>query len=214
MPRFHETLIGDNADLLKQMCHHPFLQQMADGTIPDERFLRWLTQDYLWIREFEQALAILASRAPRGMRRPFFEALLNLHAEIELFEETAARAGADISKGKMSLTCHAYANFLLATSVVRSFEEALVVFYASEQAYLEAWSYVKLNQTKPSPWQEFIELWTQEGYRQWVDSLGRQVDAAAEAASPTVIDLMKQTYRIGLDYELRFWSMAFEGDDR
>ena len=184
MARFHETLIAENSELLKKACDHPFLRNLADGTITDEQFLRWLLQDYLWVREFEQALAVLASRAPREVRRPFFEALLNLHAEVELFEETAARAGVDIRHGEMCLSCHAYASFLLATSVVRSFEEAIIAFYASDLAYLDAWSFVKRSQKKQSPWQEFIDLWTQEGYRHWVETLAKMVDDVADAASP------------------------------
>jgi thiaminase len=213
MPRFHDALLLENADLFKAATEHRFLKQVADGTITKDQFQRWLAQDHFWVREFEQALAILASRAPRQMRRAFFEALLNLHSELELFEETAAGAGVDFAKGKMSQICNAYGSFLLSSSVVRTFEEGLVAVYASEVTYLEAWSYVKRNQTKPSPWQEFVELWTGEGFRTWVESTGGMVDASAEAASPAVRSLMQRSFELALRYELRFWESAFEGTD-
>lgn len=210
MARFHETLIAENAELLKQACEHPFLRSLADGTITDEQFLRWLSQDYLWVREFEQALAILASRAPREMRRPFFESLLNLHAEVELFEETAARAGIDLLHGEMCVSCHAYASFLLATAVAKSFEEAIMAFYASELTYLEAWSFVKRSQKQKSPWQEFIDLWTHEGFRQWVETIAKCADEIADSASPATRERMARTFRMGLRYERIFWDVAIE----
>lgn len=41
---------------------HPFLQQLADGTLPDSAFRRYLTQDYLFLIHFARAWALLVSK--------------------------------------------------------------------------------------------------------------------------------------------------------
>jgi len=210
MARFHERLLEVNAPLLERSRNHPFVLKMADGTLPRGAFLRWLSQDYLWVRELEQFLSLLASRAPRQMRRTFFEALLTQHGEIELFEEAALRAQADIKGTRMGFTCHAYSSFLLATVSARSFEEALAGLYAAEFTYVDAWSHVKSLQEKPGPWQEFVDLWSGDGYRHWVGTLAGIVDQAAEASSSAVQQAMHDAFRIALHYELRFWNAAFE----
>ncbi|SMG24851.1 TenA family protein [Cedecea sp. NFIX57] len=41
---------------------HPFLQQLAVGTLPEAAFKRYLTQDYLFLIHFARAYALLVSK--------------------------------------------------------------------------------------------------------------------------------------------------------
>ncbi len=41
---------------------HPFLQQLAAGTLPERAFRRYLTQDYLFLLHFARAYALLVSK--------------------------------------------------------------------------------------------------------------------------------------------------------
>ncbi|MGA7507082.1 MAG: thiaminase II [Erwinia billingiae] len=42
--------------------NHPFLQQLAQGTLPESAFRRYLTQDYLFLIHFARAYALLVSK--------------------------------------------------------------------------------------------------------------------------------------------------------
>lgn len=42
--------------------NHPFLQQLAQGTLPEQAFRRYLTQDYLFLIHFARAYALLVSK--------------------------------------------------------------------------------------------------------------------------------------------------------
>jgi thiaminase len=187
--------------------------QIAAGTIRKEHFLGWLSQNYLWARNFERFLAALGGRAPRALGRPFCEAMLNLHGEIELFEELCARTEANLTDCRMNPACDAYANFLTATVQTRSFEEALVACYASNYVFCEAWKQVKKTQAKPGPWQDFVELWTDEGFTQWVRHLGEFVDESAERASAEMRQLMFERFRMATHYAIRYWASALDGED-
>lgn len=213
MDSVHKSIVGHSADLIDQMISHPFVKEIADGTISEERFRRWLVQDYLWVKEYEQFLAILAGRAPRDIRRPFFEALMNVHGEIELFEEIAARVGVDLLQSRMTLACNAYVCFLQATVGMRSFAEALAACFGSEYAYLSAWSRVKENQKGPSPWQEFIDIWSSESYADWVNSLARMIDALPDSKNDGIHGRMRETFRLAIQYEMHFWNMAYQGTE-
>ena len=213
MEAFRDSLLRSSADLIEKARKHPFVTQTAAGTIPDERFRRWVAQDYLWIREFERFLAMLAARAPREIRRPFFEDVLNIHGEIELLEEMSARMGIDLLQARMTFICHAYTEFLLATGALRSFELCLAVCYAAAFIYLDGWSYAKKTQAKSGKWHEFIDFWSGEGFRHWVDAIARAVDAVAEKSTPAVLEQMKEMFQVTVRYELRFWDMAFEDTD-
>ncbi len=41
---------------------HPFIQQLAVGTLPESAFRRYLTQDYLFLIHFARAYALLVSK--------------------------------------------------------------------------------------------------------------------------------------------------------
>lgn len=41
---------------------HPFVQQLAAGTLPESAFRRYLTQDYLFLIHFARAYALLVSK--------------------------------------------------------------------------------------------------------------------------------------------------------
>lgn len=41
---------------------HPFLHQLADGTLPERAFRRYLTQDYLFLIHFARSYALLVSK--------------------------------------------------------------------------------------------------------------------------------------------------------
>jgi thiaminase/transcriptional activator TenA len=210
---YHETLINENADLVDRARNHPFMAQIAAGTIPKERFLGWLSQNYFWTRNFERFLAALGARAPRALGRQFCEAMLNLHGEIELFEELCAKTGANLTDRPVSLDCDAYASFLTATVQTHTFEEALVACYASNHVFCEAWKMVRDTQAKPGPWQGFVDLWTHEGFTEWVNHLAAFVDQSAEIASSETRKLMAQTFPMAIRYSIRFWATALDGED-
>jgi thiaminase/transcriptional activator TenA len=210
---YHETLIKENRDLVDRARDHPFMTQIAAGTIPKERFLGWLSQNYHWTRNFEHFLATLGGHAPRALRQQFCQAMLNLHREIELFEEFCAKTGAKLTESQVNLACDSYANFLTAAVQTRTFEEALVACYASNYVFCEAWKRVRDTQAKPGPWQDFVELWTHEGFTEWVNRLADFVDQSAESATSETRKLMAQTFPKAISYSIRFWASALDGGE-
>lgn len=212
MSTFHEELLRHAEPVWKVVREHQFLAETAAGTIPREIFVRWMQQDYLFAREAIPFLAVLLARAPAALRRPLGEALAALSRELELFERLAREHQVALEGVSMLPTCHAYVQFLLATAYGRSFPEAFTVLYAAEKAYLDAWTWVKEKQQATSPWQAFIEQWTNPAFREYVHWLGQTLDALAEGASEATRVAMRELFLLTAQYEVRFWDMAWEGE--
>lgn len=51
------------ADVYANILKHPFINELANGTLPREKFLHYMVQDSLYLVEFARTLAILAARA-------------------------------------------------------------------------------------------------------------------------------------------------------
>ncbi len=172
--------------LWQQMCDHPFLRETAAGIIPDDRFANWLRQDYVFVREAVPFLALLIPKAPLAHRKSISETLVGFHQELELFEKMAAEHGVDLTDVVPTPTNRGYINFLLTTAAIEPYEAGFTVLYTGEKAYLDSWTAVKSAQKSTSKWQAFIDHWTSDGFRQWVDWLGAELDLLAEQASPAL----------------------------
>lgn len=66
VPAFTQGIYGrlrQQADTAWQhYVNHPFLRQLADGTLPEPAFRRYLTQDYLFLIHFARSYALLVSK--------------------------------------------------------------------------------------------------------------------------------------------------------
>jgi len=49
---------------------HPFVTEMADGSLDRERFYVDVDQDYLFLRDWATLLSLATARSPRFRRRP------------------------------------------------------------------------------------------------------------------------------------------------
>jgi thiaminase/transcriptional activator TenA len=66
IPAFTQGLYGrlreQAGDEWQRYVAHPFLNQLADGTLPQAAFRRYLTQDYLFLIHFARSYALLVSK--------------------------------------------------------------------------------------------------------------------------------------------------------
>ncbi len=208
MGSFHRDLLERAQPIWQKMLAHRFLVETAEGTISPDTFARWMQQDYLFAREAVPFLALLLAKAPRDVRVHLAEAIAALHRELALFERMAREHAVSLEALTMLPTCHAYIQFLQATAYGRSFAEGFTVLYGAEKAYLDSWSWVKEHQQKESPWQPFIDNWTSEPFRRYVDWLAETLDELAEDAPASMRQAMVELFLLTGQYEILFWEMA------
>ncbi|MBI3951822.1 MAG: TenA family protein [Acidobacteria bacterium] len=212
MPRFHQQLLQRAEPVWKMMLDHRFLAETAAGTIARETFANWMKQDYLFARGAVPFLSILSAKAPVQYSKSLSDALVAIHQELALFERMAREHDVSFESIAMSPTCHAYVQFLVATAYGRSFAEGFAVLYGAEKAYLDSWTWVKEHQQEESPWKAFINNWTSDAFRGYVDWLAATLDTLAEEASKSVREAMTELFLLSGQYEILFWEMAAAGE--
>ncbi len=216
MTPFHERLVRRAGTVWRLMLRHEFLRHTAAGTIPDEAFVRWIQQDYLYVRALVPYLHLVAAGAPPEDQRMFAEAVAFIHREIEFFERAARRLRVALPSRRngretMAPTCHAYVSFLMTVARSASYPEALATLYCLDRAYIDAWSRVGRRPGR-SRWKPFIAHWSAPLHRAWVRRLGRVVDRAAAGASGKVRESMAALFVATTRYEILFWDMVFKGE--
>ncbi len=77
-----------------------------------------------------------------------------------------------------------------------------------EKAYFDSWK----NALPCEPeYKEFVERWTNEGFKGYVDGLEAAVDKALKTASPEQRVLTEKSFIWITLYERDFWQMAYTG---
>lgn len=207
-----EQLMAAAGPQWEAMLAHPFLQQMAEGTLPPGRFERWLRQDYLFVREEIGVIGAMLAAAPLAVRPMLSGFIPALEQELELFATMAQETGVDLQDVDAAPACHAYIMFLLATAHTRSFAESFTVLYGAEKAYSDSWRQVKNRQTPPSPYQRFIDHWGGEAFAAWIAQLEETLNRLTSSGNSEELKRMEDLFRLTARYEYLFWDMALTGD--
>jgi thiaminase len=208
MQKFHQTMLKECADLWKVILEHPFLTLTAENKIPDHTFRTWMQQDYLFVREAIPFMAVMLAKSPVQLRSNFIEIMVGLDKELELFRKNARDHGISLDNIYPAPTSHAYIQFLMNTAYRQTFEEGFTVLYTAEKIYLDSWMQVKNNLKGKSPWQEFIDNWTSEGFRQYVDWLAETLDQLVQDKAEGELEVIRDLFRTTARYEYLFWEMA------
>ena len=208
---FHQELLTAVAPLWQRKLAHPFLTAVADGSIADATFKTWIAQDYLFVEGSVPFLGLLTAKAPVALRPALGGAITAFNTELGLFEQQMAAHEVTRTR-EYSPTCHAYLQFLLATAYDRPFDIGFTVLYAAEKAYFDAWERVRTTQTDDSKWQAFINNWTSDAFRDYVDWLAGTLDTLAADAAPAMRAEMHTYFRYTTLYEYRFWEMAYTAE--
>ena len=143
------------ADPIWQAQHdHPFVRGVGDGTLPVERFARYVRQDYVFLVEYARLLALGAARAPdlQTMRRFADLAQAILGEEMELHRAFAREFGiseVELEAEPPAPATRAYTDFLLRTATLGSFAELAAALLPCMWGYAEIGA--RLAQRPPPP---------------------------------------------------------------
>ena len=210
MKKMHELLLAESADLWGATLQHPFLQETASGKISDSIFKTWMQQDYIFVREAIPFAAVLLAKSPENLRSNFVQILAGLDQELGLFRNNAQAQGVNLENIQAAPTCHAYLQFLMTTAYNCSFAEGFTVLYSAEKIYLDSWMEVKKKLKEKSPWEEFINNWTSQGFQQYVDWLAVTLDELTENLPERELSKIRDLFQITARYEYLFWEMAYQ----
>ena len=190
---------------------HPYLQGLADGSLPKASFQFYLIEDAKYLRAFSQALIVLAKKAPRRtwaatLRKHATEAI---DAETELHRSLLASSGAAIGQGMAAPTNYAYTNHFRMTVERGSFAEGLAAMLPFYWIYWEVGKELVKRGSKDKDYQRWIDQYASAAYGATVTQVLDMMNA--EAASLTAQQRRRaiELFAISARYEYMFWDMAW-----
>ena len=194
---------------------HPFVRGIGDGTLPEEKFRRYVRQDYLFLIDYGRLLSLGAARAPRlaWMRR--FSALAEsvLETEMDLHRQYAERWGISVEELESERTApatDAYCDFLLRTAALGDFGELAAALAPC------MWGYAEIGQALAAAglpdhegYAEWIAMYASDEFEQLAAWARELLDAAAEGTGDAGRQRMQSAFMASSEHELAFWESAF-----
>lgn len=205
-PKTADQLLQKYAAEWQSATHHPFLEQVKDGTLPMEAFSTWLGQDYHFAGTLLDSQCFVLQEAPRVDHNLLIGGLFALDSELSWFEANAAVYNIDLTLPVLP-TCRKYNDFLLALQH-KSYPVQITCIWALELAYFDSWSTALPGAPK---YKEFIDRWTSDAFKDYVDGLEIAVNRALAKASKAERAEAEIYFLWVVRYEKDFWDMALSG---
>jgi thiaminase/transcriptional activator TenA len=198
---------------------HPFVRGIADGTLEEEKFKRWVGQDYRYLVEFARVFAWAAAKADRLESMSWYARALDLtlNTEMELHRRYAERFGIsreELEREPMWPTTRAYTDFLVRTAADGDLSELLAALLPC------AWGYAYIGERLAAG-----ERPADQRYADWVDQyaspefaeaatwLRHELDRLADGATAAKRKRLTELFVLSSRYEWQFWEMCWHGEE-
>lgn len=218
------------AEILRQRCsakwnlllnygNNKFIAEMTDDSLPIDKFIFYLKQDHIFLKEFCSFLTNARAAEEPSLKRWFGE----LHystVNYEMQMQKKVLDSLDLSGAiKISSPAKAtlnYVSFLRKVSASRSVEEMVSAMAPCPWSYFEIAQKILMiscsggeNKIRTEAYQKWIEFYSSRESQQQVEYLKRLLGSLYDNASKSKKLVMEYHFSIACQYEHDFWKMAY-----
>lgn len=219
MMAFTDELYAAAKSTWDAQLEHPFVKGIADGSLDEEYFKRWVLQDYRYLEEFARVFAWAAAKADNLASMGWYAAVLDLtlNTEMELHRQYGARFGLtpqDLEAAPMWPTTRAYTDFLVRTAADGDMADLVAALLPC------AWGYVYIARAMAEGgapadrrYADWIVQYTSDEFAEAVDWLKTEMNRLAEGASAEKRRRLIDLFVLSSRYEWLFWEMCWKGEE-
>ena len=203
-------------DLWQRVVAHPFVEEMGDGTLPEEKFRAYFIQDYVFVRDLVSMVALGVAKAPdldaAGRLNRFLSGILDPESDLFIRAFDAFGVSEDMyTSATGTPATRAFGDFLLRVGYTGRFEDIAAVLYVTEGTYLEWGSQLAKDTSSPR----------HPIYQEWIDIHGPQVLGELVEWTRSVVDgadsngrsgMTEKIFLTALRYEYLFFEAAYRGE--
>lgn len=215
---FTDELYAVAKPLWDAQLEHPFVKGIADGSLEEERFKRWVLQDYRYLIEFSRIFAWAAAKSDRLESMSWYAGVLNLtlNTEMELHRKYAARFGLapqDLEAEPMWPTTRAYTDFLVRTAADGHMAELVAALLPCAWGYVHiAREMAKREPPRDQRYADWIAQYASEEFAQAIEWLKGEMNRLADGATAEKKKRLTEIFLLSSRYEWMFWDMCWTGE--
>lgn len=186
----------------------PFVRELAEGTLPMERFMFYIRQDSIYIDNYSRVLAHIASRLPEKSQMEDFLRFASDGIMVEKALHESYLGGEDTTLFRPTPTCLLYNSYESSKALGPVEVEAasiLPCFWVYQRVGEEI-----LRGCRPgNPFSQWIETYGDEAFARSNLRAIEICDELAEATTDSVRRLMTEAFLTATRMEWMFWDSAY-----
>jgi len=214
MTNFSAQAWRQNLPLYEKILSLPFNQELAAGTLGEDRFRHYIIQDAHYLEGFARALALAAAKADTTDRIVQFAAAAQtaiiveraLHADY--FQKFGITPG-DFAAARPTPACDHYVSYLLRIAALEPFPIVLAALLPCFWIYLEVGREIHARAAGPNPYRAWIDTYAGEEFAGAVRGVIKTTDTLAEEASGVTVTAMHAAFTRATQLEWMFWESAY-----
>jgi len=192
----------------EKIFNHPFLKELEDGTLPDEKLQYYFEQNLPYIDAVVRCRCLAAGKATSEEVRDFFldpapVIVGELRHQQNMVRDLGGRTDATLSP-----TAHGYTRHLLTLAWSREPVEYFGAFLPCPWTYDEIGYRIK-GKLKKESHKSWWEFYLSQEHHDMISRYRGMVDRLAADLTPDRQEAMIENFRTTLRYEYRFWQMAY-----
>ncbi len=212
-----ELLYESVKDIWDSYYTHPFVAEMANGTLGKDQFRYYMIQDYLYLLKYAKVFALgIAKSEDEALMRKFSQSVHTiLNGEMSIHKSYMERLGItaeELKNAKMSLANDSYTAYMLQVAYQKGPLAILVSILAC------AWSYQLIGEhnakvpgaLEHSLYGEWVKGYTSLEYAKETEDLIAWTDELGKELSDADVDELKRIFIQCSRYEYAFWDMAYQ----
>jgi thiaminase (transcriptional activator TenA) len=195
-----------NQDLAEACLTHPFVQGIADGSLPTATFAHYVGQDAFFLAAFARAYSIAAAKTSDSKDFEAFHTLASgVLEELKLHQSYATIWGVDLSTVQPSSSTQSYTDFLLATAWSQNIGLTVVAMAPCMRLYAFLGQALAKGGIPEHAYTDWIRTYSSPEFEQLAQQLETLIEQHAALTTTT-----HSTYRYAMVCERNFFQAAWE----
>jgi len=212
--KFSEELRLAVEDSWNASFRHPFVQGIADGSLPLECFRYYVLNDSYYLSQFARVQSLGAAKADDLFvsNRMTVHAQGTYNAELSLHETFAKRMGITAEERaafEPAPTAYAYTSHMHRAAYNGHLGDIIAAILPCYWLYYEIGEKLQGSTPEEPIYREWIQAYGGDWFRDLVQEQIDRLDEIADQVSAADRARMKRHFIISSHYEYMFWEMAY-----
>lgn len=200
--------------IYERILAHPFIKELASGELAIEKFVRYIAQDEIYIKNYGEEMFILADMMPTEQMQEMFRAYAKGGMEVEgaMHQMLIDRFGIDTAVEPSHVTA-GYMAHTRQHIQSGSLPHALAAMLPCMWIYNEVGLYIYAHRNlAPNPYADWVATYASEDFTEGTRMVLELADKIAAEATPQLREQMTEAFMIAAEYEWAFWDWGYWGD--
>jgi thiaminase/transcriptional activator TenA len=199
---FIELATEKAAPIVRGIIAHPFVQELANGTLSSSRLNYYKDQDQLYVVKYAQAISVVSSKVQNITEAAWLD-----HEAVQSYNEHGGQLPTpEVVQCPM---CQAYSDFEMTAVMRQDVGSGIAALLPCYTVYAAVAQWLAQHADFPNPNEAWIRQYTAPGFNHSTDRISSFANRLYDAASNETRMQMMENYVKAARFEWYFWDSAY-----